>query len=65
MGKKTVLTPASKGSETLRTTVPVNIVRQFNLKAKDNLDWSLKVEDGKMVIAIKPVITVKPSEEAP
>jgi len=65
LGKKTVLTPASKGSETLRTTVPVNIVRQFNLKAKDNLDWSLKVEDGKMVIAIKPVITVKPSEEAP
>ncbi len=54
MGKKTVLTPSSKDGETLRTTVPVNIVRQFNLKAGDKLDWSLKIEDGKMNISVKP-----------
>lgn len=58
MGKKTVLTPAMKGSETLRATVPVSIVRQFNLKARDKLDWSLEVEDGEMVIAVKPVKVV-------
>lgn len=55
MGKKTILTPAKKGSETLRTTVPMDIVRPLNLKAGDKLDWSLTVENGKMVIAVKPV----------
>ncbi len=63
MGKKTILTPARKGSVTLRATVPVDIVRSLKLKAGDELDWSLKVEDGKMGIDVKPVIAVKPREK--
>lgn len=63
MGKKTVLTPARKGSVTLRVTVPVDIVRPLKLKAGDEFEWSLKVENGKMGIDVKPVIAVKPREE--
>ncbi len=40
----------------LRTTVPASIVKQFNLKDGDKLDWTLKVEDGELIIVIKPLM---------
>lgn len=55
MGKKTVLTPATKKGESLRTTVPVSIVRQFNLKVGDKLDWALIAKDNDMIIVVRPV----------
>ena len=58
LGNKTVLTPAKKGSESLRATVPVNIVRQFNFKAGDKFDWSLVVKDGKIGVEIYFIKTI-------
>jgi len=55
LGKKTVLGPATKKGESLRTTVPVSIVRQFNLKVGDKLDWSLIAKDDDMIIVVRPV----------
>lgn len=48
----TALVPTGSGS--LRTTVPKWIVKQFNLKAGEKLEWGLIVKDNKMVIEVSP-----------
>jgi hypothetical protein len=55
MGEKTTLTKASTKSESLRTTVPAGIVHQLDLKEGDKLDWTLKAENGNLIIVIKPI----------
>ena len=55
MGTTTTLTKAATKTTSLRTTVPANIVRQFNLEDGDKLDWSLRAEGGDMVIIVKPL----------
>lgn len=50
---KTNLVLANK-SDSLRTTVPSYIVKQFKLKAGDKIDWELAVEDGEMRIVVIP-----------
>ena len=54
MGMETSLTKASTKGNSLRTTVPRSIVSQFELKEGDNLDWTLKVKSGKLVIEVEP-----------
>lgn len=54
MGEITTLTRAATKTTSLRTTVPASIARQFNLKDGDKLDWSLRAEDGEMVIVVTP-----------
>ena len=53
MGEKTILTKASSQSESLRTTVPAGIVKQFYMSEKDQLEWEIQVIDGKLAIVIK------------
>jgi hypothetical protein len=55
MGEITYLNKATNKGESLRTTVPMSIVKQFNLNDEDKLDWTLKVESGELVIQIKPM----------
>jgi bifunctional DNA-binding transcriptional regulator/antitoxin component of YhaV-PrlF toxin-antitoxin module len=55
MGEKTTLTKASSKSDSLRTTVPTGIVSHFDLKEQDQLDWSIEVQEGKLIIVIKPL----------
>lgn len=55
MGEETTLTKAATRTTSLRTTVPASIVRQFNLENGDKIDWSLKAEDGEMIIIVKPI----------
>ena len=55
MGELTTLTKAAPKTVSLRTTVPANIVRQFKLADGDKLDWTLEVQDGKMIIVVTPV----------
>ncbi len=45
-------------SESLRTTVPAGIVRQFGLKEGDKLEWNIETRKNKLII----VVTV-PKEE--
>ncbi|MCX6701272.1 MAG: AbrB/MazE/SpoVT family DNA-binding domain-containing protein [Methanomicrobiales archaeon] len=47
---ESVLQPATSKSNSLRTTVPVSIVNQFNLKKGDKLNWG--IEDGAVVIQV-------------
>jgi len=55
IGETTTLTPATTRSTSMRTTVPMSIIKQFNLQAGDKLSWKLKIEDGKLVIIVRPV----------
>ena len=54
MGEITTLTKASTKSESLRTTVPAGIVKQFSLTEGDKLNWTLKAENGELIIIVKP-----------
>jgi len=54
MGMKTALTKASGRGDSLRTTVPMSIVKQFELEEGDALDWTLKVKNNKLVIEVEP-----------
>jgi hypothetical protein len=55
MGEITYLTKAASKSQSLRTTVPMSIVKQFQLTEEDKLDWILKVDNGELAIVIKPI----------
>ena len=54
MVEETSIVLANK-SYSLRTTVPMSIVRQFDLSTQDRLGWNLEVIDGKMKIIIMPI----------
>jgi hypothetical protein len=59
LGEITFLNKSATKSESLRTTVPYSLVKQFKLTEYDKLEWSLKVEEGKLVIHVEPIITGK------
>lgn len=55
MGETSTLTTATTGKESLRTTVPMSVLKQFNLKAGDKLDWNFDVKDGEIILLVKPL----------
>lgn len=55
MGEITYLTKAASKSQSLRTTVPMSIVKQFGLTEDDKLDWILRAENGELIIQIHPI----------
>jgi bifunctional DNA-binding transcriptional regulator/antitoxin component of YhaV-PrlF toxin-antitoxin module len=63
MGEVTVLTKAASKSISLRTIVPMRIVKQFNLSEEDKLSWEIKAEGGGLIIVVKPLKEEKQAEE--
>ena len=55
MGEITTLTKATSTSDSLRTTVPSGIVKQFGLKEKNRLEWEITAKDNKLVIIVTPL----------
>jgi hypothetical protein len=55
MGEITVASRASSKFASLRTTIPMSIVRQWKLKDGDKLDWEWKVIDGQMSLVVTKV----------
>lgn len=55
MGETTVLTKATSKSKSLRTTIPMGIVKQFNLSEGDKLNWEIRADGGKLIIVVKPM----------
>lgn len=53
----TFLNKSATKSESLRTTVPYSIVKQFGLTEYDKLEWTLKAEGGELIIQVKPIKT--------
>jgi hypothetical protein len=42
-----------KGFASLRTTIPMSMVKQWQLKPKDKLTWRWEVIQGKMVAVVE------------
>ncbi len=55
MGEITNLNKANSKNESLRTTVPRSIIKQFGLTEDDQLDWILRVDNGELIIQVKPI----------
>ena len=53
MVEKTNLVLANR-SDSLRTTIPASIVRQFGLHAGDKIEWELRVEGSSLKIIVTP-----------
>lgn len=54
MGEITVPSKSTTKSGSLRTTIPMGIVKQFNLSQGDRLNWEIKAEDGELIIVVRP-----------
>lgn len=55
MGEITVANKASSKFASLRTTIPMSIVRQWKLKVGDKLDWEWKVIEGQIALVVSKV----------
>ena len=55
MGETTRLTKANSRSESLRTTVPAGIVKQFKMKEKDALEWAMDIKGLKLIILVNHI----------
>ncbi len=53
MGEITTLALNSSKKASLRTTIPMFIVKQWRLKAGDRLDWSLEARKNEVVITVR------------
>ncbi len=52
---ETIITKANTTTKSLRTTIPIGIVEQFNLQEGDRLKWILVAKaEGKIMIEIWP-----------
>jgi hypothetical protein len=54
-GEITVLSIASPNSKSLRSTVPMSIVKQFGLSSGDKLNWQIKAQGDEIIIIVKPI----------
>jgi bifunctional DNA-binding transcriptional regulator/antitoxin component of YhaV-PrlF toxin-antitoxin module len=50
---------ATSNRASLRTTVPMSIVKQFGLKSGDMLEWIFEVKNNEIIIVVKPVKLAK------
>jgi len=48
------LIKVSINANSYHTTVPAAIINQFNLKEGDQLEWTLKAENGELIVIVKP-----------
>jgi len=55
LGERTIANKASSKFASLRTTIPMSVVRQWKLKDGDELDWEWKVIEGKMALIVSKI----------
>ncbi len=53
-GENTTLSGAASNTKSLRTTVPIGLARQFGLKEGDRINWQMKIENGELVMVVRP-----------
>jgi hypothetical protein len=64
VGERTTLAKASSNFASLRTVVPMSIVKQWRLKEGDQLDWSWEARNGEMIIMVKKIEQVDNQAES-
>lgn len=55
MAERTKLSVATSGKESLRTTVPMSILRHYKLKAGDMLEWDFEAKDNNIILVVRPI----------
>jgi hypothetical protein len=55
MGEVTTLALNAPKKASLRTTIPMFIVKQWGLKVGDKLDWSLEAKKNEIVIMVRKI----------
>jgi hypothetical protein len=58
-GEKTILTKANDKSYSLRTTLPMGIAKQLDLKEGDSILWKLMPNGKEFMIVVEPAHTDK------
>ena len=53
LGEITTLTKNTKNFASLKTTIPISMVRQWNLQSGDKLDWSWESMNNEMVMVVR------------
>jgi antitoxin component of MazEF toxin-antitoxin module len=53
-GSSTTSLVSTGGSNSLRTTIPMWIVEQFDLKPGSKIEWSLSAKNDAMTISVTP-----------
>ena len=53
VGEITTVSRASSNFASLRTVIPMSIIKQWKLKEGDKIDWEWEVLKGEMVLVIK------------
>jgi hypothetical protein len=56
VGEITTVTLNSSKRKSLRSTIPMSVVRNMGLKVGDNLSWKYEIRDGEIVTTIRKVI---------
>ncbi len=51
-GEKTVLVKAQSKSTSLRTTVPMSVVKQLGLKEGSHLVWKMEARRSRLVVCV-------------
>ena len=59
LGEITTLTKNTKKFASLKTTIPISMVRQWNLKSGDKLDWSWESINNTMVMVVHKLSTTE------
>ncbi|MEM3192590.1 MAG: AbrB/MazE/SpoVT family DNA-binding domain-containing protein [Candidatus Parvarchaeota archaeon] len=54
-GEITTLTKASSRGESLRTTVPMSVVRQFDLKEGSKIRWEFRSNGKEIEVVLQPI----------
>jgi hypothetical protein len=65
MGEITTLTKATTGKESLRTTVPMSILKHFMLEAGDKLNWDFEARNNEILIIVHPLKNFKEKGSIP
>jgi hypothetical protein len=53
VGEITTVSRASSNFASLRTVIPMSIIKQWKLKEGDRIDWEWEVLKGEMVLVVK------------
>ena len=59
MGEITTLTLAASKKASLRTTVPMSVVKHFGLKQGDKLEWTFEIKNEDIVMIVKPISKIQ------
>jgi hypothetical protein len=53
VGEITTVSKASSNFASLRTVIPMSIIKQWKLKEGDKIDWEWEILKGEMVLVVK------------